>query len=163
MSDDELTAYHEAGHAFLAVYLGASLRVVTIEPDRDDGPARFGDTQIVWDRRELSDREYCERAVLVILAGPVAEMIYRGEPYHPGFVAEWAEDWSTAWDLAAQLVPDEPKRLALLEQTTAKLHALLREDCHWAGLAAVVDNLLAHGLLEGEEVAEILSAWLGDQ
>ena len=41
----ELTAYHEAGHAFVAISVGVNVRSVTIRPDDDDGPERFGDTQ----------------------------------------------------------------------------------------------------------------------
>ena len=33
----EVSAYHEAGHAFMAFYVGARVRSVTIEPDWDDG------------------------------------------------------------------------------------------------------------------------------
>ena len=29
----EISAYHEAGHAFMAIYVGARVRSVTIEPD----------------------------------------------------------------------------------------------------------------------------------
>ena len=98
--------------------------------------------------------------MLVTLAGPVAEMIYRSEPFHPGLVAEWAADWREAWEQAQLLVPDERKRLAFLEQATVELHRLLRRDDHWAALAAIVDNLLAHELLEGDDVAEIVASWL---
>jgi hypothetical protein len=31
----EISAYHEAGHAFVAIYVGARVRSVTIEPDRE--------------------------------------------------------------------------------------------------------------------------------
>lgn len=31
----EISAYHEAGHAFMAIYVGARVRYVTIEPDRE--------------------------------------------------------------------------------------------------------------------------------
>ena len=99
-------------------------------------------------------------SVLVALAGPVAEMIHSGEPYHPGFVAEWAADWKAAWEAAAPLVPAERKRLAYLEQTTAQLYRLLDREDHWAALAAIVDNLLAHETLEGEEVEDIMQQWL---
>ena len=108
----EATAYHEAGHVFMALYLGARVRSVTIEPDRDDGPDRFGDTQVEWDHSQFTTRELHEKSVLVALAGPVAEMIHRGEPYHPGFVAEWAADWREAWEAAAGVVPDHKQRLA---------------------------------------------------
>ncbi|MCY2993984.1 MAG: hypothetical protein NTY19_39835, partial [Planctomycetota bacterium] len=50
MTSMEATAHHEAGHVFMALYLGARVHSVTIEPDRDDGPDRFGDTRVEWDR-----------------------------------------------------------------------------------------------------------------
>ena len=156
----EITAYHEAGHVFMAIYLGARVRSVTIEPDRDDGPDRFGDAQVEWDLAHFTRREVCEKSVLVALAGPVAEMIHRGEPYHPGFVAEWAADWREAWEAAAGVVPDQRQRLAYLEQATSQLYRLLNRDNIWAALAAVTDELLAHEMLEGEAVEEIVGQWL---
>ncbi len=156
----EISAYHEAGHAFMAIYVGARVRSVTIEPDRDDGPERHADIQVAWPRQEFTDRELCTRVVAVALAGPVAEMIYRGEPYHPGFVAEWAADWRMAWEAATLLVPDQRQRLLYLEQTAGGLYRLLDREDHWAAVAAVVDNLLAHETLEGEEVEEIIRQWL---
>jgi ATP-dependent Zn protease len=156
----EISAYHEAGHAFMAIYVGARVRRVTIEPDWDDGPERYADIQVEWPLNQLTDRELHEKSVLVALAGPVAEMIHSGEPYHPGFVAEWAADWSLAWEAAAPLLPSERKRPAFLEQMTARLYRLLEKDDHWAALAAIVDNLLAHETLEGEEVEDIVRRWL---
>jgi ATP-dependent Zn protease len=157
----EITAYHEAGHAFMAVYLGARVRSVTIDPDRDDGPDRFGDTKIEWDRSRFSDREFHEKSAFVALAGPVAEAIHRREPYHPGFVAEWASDWQAAWEAASPLVPTQKARLKFLEQVSVQLYQLLNRDENWAALAAIVDHLLAHERLEGEEIDEIISTWLG--
>jgi len=157
----ELTAYHEAGHALMALLLGGEVRLVTIEPDRDDGPARFGDTQVLWRRGRDGERQFAAKAVQVCLAGPVAEMIYSGEPFHPGFVPEWAGDWRDAWSVAATLHPDERKRLAFLEQTCMRLHQVLRAENTWAALADLADNLLAHETLEWEQVEEIVGQWLG--
>ena len=157
----ELSAYHEAGHALMAICLGARVRSITIQPDWDDGPRRHGDAQVEWRIRELTERELCEKSILVALAGPVAEMIHSGEPFHPGFVAEWAADWSQAWQSAATLHPNERQRLAYLERTTASLYKTISRDDHWAALAAVVDSLLAHETLEGEQVEEIVAQWLG--
>ena len=156
----EATAYHESGHVFMAIYLGARIRSVTIERDRDDGPQRFGDTQVEWELCRFTPRELHEKSVLVALAGPVAEMIHRGEPYHPGFVAEWAADWREAWEAAAGVVPDPMQQLAYLEQATTQLYRLLRRDEHWAALAAITDELLAHETIEGEQVEEIMQQWL---
>jgi hypothetical protein len=41
-----------------------------------------------------------------------------------------------------------------------KLHRFLQQDEYWAALAAIVDNLLAHETLEGEEVEDIVRQWL---
>ncbi len=144
----------------MAIYVGARVLSVTIEPNWDDGPARHADIQVEWPLNQFSDREFREKSILVALAGPVAEMIHRGEPYHPGFVAEWAADWKVAWGAAAHLIPAERQRLAYMEQITVKLRRLLRQDEHWAALAAIVDNLLAHETLEGQEVEDIVAQWL---
>ena len=167
----EVSAYHEAGHAFMAIYAGARVRSVTIEPDWDDGPERHADIQVEWPLDQFSDRELYEKSVLVALAGPVAEMIHSGEPFHPGFVAEWAADLKLAWEAAATAQRTrtaeqqrahrlERKRLAYLEQTTAQLYRLLEREDHWAALAAIVDNLLAHETLDGEEVEDIVRQWM---
>lgn len=156
----ELTAYHEAGHAWMAVLSGARVLSVTIEPDWDDGPERYGDTQVAWQRSEFTERELAEKAVLVSLAGPAAEMTYRGDPYHPGFVAEWAQDWRDAWEAAEPLVPIEELRVRYLEQQTDKLCKLLDEENHWAAVAELADQLLAHDRLEAEEVVASVAQWI---
>ena len=144
----------------MAIYVGARIRSVTIEPEWDDGPERYADIQVYWPGDPLTDRDLCEKSIMVALAGPVTEMIYRGEPYHPGLVAEWAADWQVAWEAAAQLVPSEQKRLAYLERMSVKLHQFLDKETHWAALAAIVDSLLAHETLEGDEVETIVRQWI---
>ena len=157
----ELIAYHEAGHALMAVILGGTVKHVTIEPDADDGPERQGDTQVLWRRAGISERDFAKTAVQVSLAGPVAEMIYTGDPYHPGFVAEWAADWRDAWEAAVPLHPGERQRLEYLERVSIQLYHRLNDDVLWAALASLADNLLAHETLEGEQVEEIVGEWLG--
>ena len=156
----ELTAYHEAGHALLAVLLGGRVTQVTIDPDSDDGPPRFGDTQVLWRPRGLSDKQFAEITVQVSLAGPVAEMIYSGEPYHPGVVPEWAADWRDAWGAAVLLQPSERKRMDYLEQVAVQLYQRLKSDAVWPALSALADELLAHETLEADEVDEVVREWL---
>lgn len=156
----EETAYHEAGHAFMAVFLGGQVASLTIEPDRDEGPDRFGDAQVLWRRQGLSVKEFQNKQVLVALAGPIAETIYRGEPQHPGFVPEWADDWRRAWDAAELIMADERLRLVFLEETARQLHQTLSRDEHWAAIAALADELLAHETLEAEQIQEVLAVWM---
>lgn len=156
----EITAYHESGHAVMAIHVGAEVHSVTVDPDWDDGPQRLGDTQIIWETTGLSEREYHEKRILVALAGPVAEMLYTGDAFHPGMVSEWAADWSEAWEAAAILQPDRQNRLAFLEQTAAELYRVLNSQAFWSALAALADNLLAHETLESEQVEDIVHRWL---
>lgn len=157
-SEEEITAWHEAGHAFVGVYLGGEVESVSIDPDWDDGPQRFGDTTIRWAAGRFSERELQMNAILVALAGPVVEMIHRGDPFHPATVAEWSQDWQLAWQ-AASFVDTQKKRMQFLEQTTVDLHQTLSQDNHWSAIGAIVDNLLAHEILEGEFVHEIVQEW----
>ncbi|MEM8681354.1 MAG: hypothetical protein AAGF97_18560, partial [Planctomycetota bacterium] len=121
---------------------------------------RHADIAVEWPHEHFSARTLREGLAQVALAGPVAEMIYVGDPYHPGFVAEWAADWKVAWEAMSPLVADDRRRLIQLEQFTSQLLRLLRRDQHWSALAAVADHLLAHETMEGEEVNEILRYWL---
>ena len=157
----ELIAYHEAGHALMAILLGGKVEQVTIEPDNDDGPLREGDTRVLWRHAGPGDKEFARKAVQVSLAGPVAEMIYSGDPYHPGLVAEWAADWGEAWQAAILIYPDERQRLAYLERVSIQLYNRLKDDDHWPAVASLADHLLAHETLEGEQVEEIAGQWLG--
>jgi len=157
-SEDEITAWHEAGHAFAAVWLGATIESVSIDPDRDDGPQRFGDIVVQWDRSRFADREIAERSVMLALSGPVSEMIHRGDAFHPATVNEWSGDWQLAWNAAA-FIPQKTARLKHLENVTRQLYHALAQDHHWAAIGAIVDHLLAHEVLEGETVHEIVSEW----
>jgi ATP-dependent Zn protease len=147
----ELDAYHEAGHAYMAIRLGGRVTLVSIEPESDDGPRRSGETQVRWSRK-LTERQLCERAIQVALAGPVAEMLYSGSPYHPGLVAEWAQDW--------QMARQQAQRIEFLERMTVALYRQLDVEPHWSAIAALADHLLAHETLEGTQVREIVGDWM---
>ena len=156
----EVTAYHESGHAFAAVYLGARVRSITIDPDYADGPGRFGDTQIEWDVSRFTEEDLCRNAAAVALAGPVAEMIYTGDPWHPALIPEWSSDWNIAWEAAANFAAAKRTRLAKLEELSIQFHRLMSQDNIWAAVAALSDELLAHETLESEHVHDVLAIWL---
>lgn len=153
---DELqrTAYHEAGHCVIAVLCGAVAQHASIAPEEDNF---YGRVDIQWpDRRSLDDE------LSVILAGPVAEMIYRAEPLHPGLVAEWSLDWQQAWRLVRPKAADDAQCLAMLEQRTAKLHRAMSTDRVWAAVAAVQDLLAAHEDIEHEQIEDEVRVWVHD-
>ncbi len=158
---EEITAFHEAGHVYAAIYVGANVRSVTIEPDNDDGPQRSGDTVVIWDRRRFSQQDLMEKGAWVALAGPVAEMIHLQTAFHPAAVAEWRQDWETAFECLSG-IRNLQHRFARLEQLTIELYEAFSEDHHWAAIGAVADNLLAHETLDQEMLEEIVEPWMMD-
>lgn len=156
---DEVTAFHEAGHVFAALWLGGRVLSASISPDNDDGPGRSGDTVVAWDPQELTKREIAEKSAIVALAGPVAEMIHRQKPFHPALVAEWQADWRLGLN-AMQHVPNIKRRLAHLEQATIDLYQVFNNNDHWAAIGAIADHLLAHEILEEDMLLEIVEPWM---
>lgn len=156
----ELLAYHEAGHALVAHYLGGRVQRVSIETEWDEELRHEGDTEVLWPVGQMTGGEFQEAGVLVALAGPVAEMLYSGEPYHPALIAEWANDWDEAARLTAEFIPTEALQMKYLETQTRRLWKLLNDEPLWSALAALADELLAHETLDEEQVAETLAAWL---
>ena len=155
----EETAYHESGHVFVAYYFGGTIRHVTIDPDNDDGPSRFGDVEVEWRRAFRSAKERIFVQTQVALAGPAAEMVYIGEPLHPAFVREWSSDWQIATNLLRPLFSDERRLASELEQVCVGLFQMFRKDHVWASVAALADELLAHETLEHEQISEVLDFW----
>ncbi|MFO0426194.1 MAG: hypothetical protein ACK526_06465 [Planctomyces sp.] len=162
MDTDTLTAYHEAGHAFAAIYLGARVQRVSIDPDRDDGPNRYGETVVAWNPRRMTGPQMAEKSAIVAIAGPVAEMIYREEPFHPAFVAEWQNDWALGLEALKELprLKSPRLRVAHLENAVADLYQVFRRDDYWEVIAAIADELLAHEILDEEMFREAVEPWL---
>jgi len=146
------TAYHEAGHCVMAVLCGALASHASVSPEED---GFYGKVDIQWPGRRPLVNE-----LSVILAGPVAEMIYRCEPLHPGFVPEWSLDWQQAWTLSRPRHSSDTKCLESLEQLIAKLHRNMSDDRVWAAVAAVQDLLMAHEDIEHEQIEYEVKAWL---
>jgi ATP-dependent Zn protease len=154
---DELTAYHEAGHALMAIALGGQILHVSIEPNKDDGPQRFGESIVKW---PVTAREQIELfEIQVSLAGPIAEMTYSGEIQSIGSVQEFADDWQRCLAHAAVLKSTVKEQLILLVQVQASLFKFFESENSWAAVSAIADELLAHETIEHECIAEIATFW----
>ncbi len=72
------TAYHEAGHAVMALYLGRPIQKVTIAAGQSDiGRQHLGMCHIKKGRTRAS-KDWLEDEVLILLAGLVAEARWTG-------------------------------------------------------------------------------------
>lgn len=163
MDHDTLTAYHEAGHAVVAYALGATVEQVRLGgfDDTDELPQRFGDCRVNWGRVDPKTDWQLQRELLTVLAGPVAEMIYRDEPLHPALDGPSQGDWAHAWELCRAAVPAPELRTRVLESLISSLRQTMQRDAWWAAIAAVADELLAHEVLDQEQTDETLSFWIG--
>ena len=155
---EELAAYHEAGHAVMAVALGGRIVHVSIEPPDDDGLKRSGESIVQW---PAADNQAIEEAeIKVSLAGPVTEMIYVSEVQVIASVPEFAADWYRASACAARLKRTLAERMRLLSGAEIWLRSFFEQDHHWAAVGAVADELLAHETIEHECLAGIVSFWI---
>jgi ATP-dependent Zn protease len=157
-SDDDLeeersrTAYHEAGHCVVAVHYGAYASRASIAPEDD---TLHGEVEIRWP-------SHTDPAKILssILAGPVAEMIYRSEPLHPGLVSEWSQDWKQAWQIARRRTRNDQRCVEMLERMTRIVYENLSQDPFWSAVAAVQDLLMAHDEIEHEQILYEVRVWL---
>ncbi|GAA5508460.1 hypothetical protein Rcae01_03926 [Novipirellula caenicola] len=163
LNDDEtLTAYHEAGHVVVGYLLGAQIDEVRLDSMIDDDlPRRFGDCLVNWGKVDAGCDWQRQRELMTILAGPVAEMIYRGERLHPAHFGPWQGDWQQACERSVGLFSHPAEQIRFLEQIIARLYRRMADDQWWAAIAAVADELLAHEALEHDDVATAVAFWLG--
>jgi hypothetical protein len=127
MTDVKAIAFHEAGHAVVALALGSKVRVVEIGPRPHAHCAHRTETN----------------KAITALAGDLAEQ--RACPWSP-----WdAEvDFRVACDTAEHLAPAAPAEA--LERFLDQARALL--DRHWREVEAVAAALLGRGKLTGKEI-----------
>ncbi|MDA8743984.1 cell division protein FtsH [Rubripirellula amarantea] len=161
MCDETLTAYHESGHAVVGYALGGKIDSMQLWGEADDYlPERFGDCRVAWGRVDPNTDWQRQREIMTILAGPVAEMIYRGEKLHPATYGPWQHDWDTAMSIASDVVRHPVKCTRLLEMVILELHQHLQKEPCWPAIAQLADELEAHEMLEAEQVADVLEFWL---
>lgn len=134
------TAYHEAGHAVIALSLGRPLQKVTIAPNQ----IRLGVCQIQKGRFRPS-KDWIEDEILILLAGIAAEAKFSGEYDLRGA----GEDLRYARRFSLQRAGSENQAERLERKLLTKTEYLLADEGHWAAVTAIAKELLARETISG--------------
>ena len=160
MDEEEITAYHEAGHVVMALKLGGQIVHATLEPPNDDGLQRYGETVTSW--RGMGRDSLLMAEIAVSVAGPISEMIYTGERGELSECPEWCADWATSLERALLLCSSHHAALKLIEKTRRQTETYFSTDSGWAAVAAIADLLLAHDTVEHDICYDEVHFWLPD-
>lgn len=136
----ERTAYHEAGHAVVALALGRQVRWVSIVPERTlAGICEFQKAVI----RPTED--WVERELMIALAGLAAQAGHEGDYDWGG--AE--HDLRYARSLALKRAGTERAGERLTKRVLSKTENLLGRDGHWEAVEQIAAALMREGEISG--------------
>jgi ATP-dependent Zn protease len=136
---DEATAYHEAGHAVVALALGRPVNRVSVLADRRFlGMCTFGKGVL------RPSEDWLEREMLIALGGIAAEARKTGHYAWAGA----ARDQQVVHRLAIQRA-GERQADRLERRMLAKVEHLLYQEKHWHAVESIAAELMRHGSISG--------------
>jgi ATP-dependent Zn protease len=142
------TAYHEAGHAVMAVSLGRLVHKVTIAPGKSQfGEARLGTCDIRKGRSKAS-KDLLEEDVLILLAGMVAESHFTGEYCPQGA----SQDLRYVEQMLRQRVSSEKQLEKLSRRMLDKTEHLLQDKGHAKAIVLIAEDLIQRTTISGRAV-----------
>lgn len=142
------TAWHEAGHAVMAVSLGRTIEKVTISPARlQTGGSRLGICKIQKGRSKASN-DRLEEDVMILLAGMVAESHFTGRYCTDGA----AQDLSFVERLLSTRANNERQLERLTRRMLDKTEHVLREEAHAKAVRLIAEELVRKVTVSGRAV-----------
>lgn len=142
------TAYHEAGHAVMAMALGRLVQKVTIAPGRSHlGEARLGVCQMKKGRSKAS-KNLLEEDVLILFAGMVAESRYTGRYCQQGAMEDLLAIKRLLCDRAGSQSQHDRLHRRLLDKTEHMLDA----DNLAAAIESIATELVQKTTISGRAV-----------
>jgi hypothetical protein len=144
------TAYHEAGHAVMALSLGRPVHKVTIVPGQMLGGIRLGACEI--DKRRLkASKAWLEDDVLLLLAGMVAEAHFTGEYCQAGAT----QDLLIVRRLLQARAANERQLERLQRRLLDKTEHLLSDEGHAKAIELIARELLHKTTISGRAVRHL--------
>jgi ATP-dependent Zn protease len=139
-TNPEATAYHEAGHAVMALALGRPVDRVSIRPNANElGICHF--RKAVFRPSE----DWVEREILIALAGLAAEALHTG-------TYAWEEadrDRRYALDLCRERTGSAKQAERLERRLLSKAEHLLNQAGNWRAVERMAAELLRLGEISG--------------
>ena len=145
---DRATAYHEAGHAVMAMVLGRPVHKVTIVAGKiQTGGTRLGACQVQKGRFKPT-KDSLEDEVLILLAGMVAEAKLTGQYSREGAV----QDLRVVRRLLATRESRESQLERLERRMLSKTEHILADEAHIEAIQVIARELELHATLSGRAV-----------
>lgn len=145
------TAYHEAGHAVIALALGRPLHRVTIVPGKThSGVETLGQCQVKKGRFRPSKDEL-EDEMIILFAGMVAEARYTKRYCESGA----AQDLRAIRRFALSRAGGERQVARLERRMLDKTEYLLSDTNYWLAVQRIVAQLLEFNTISGRAARHI--------
>lgn len=139
------TAYHEAGHAVVALALGRPVHRVSVRPNAD----RLGQCEFRKGRHQPTD-DWLEDEILISLAGMAAEARATGVYERGGAARDLRFARQLMLQRASERSLDRYERRML-----AKVENLLGDDGHWRAVEAIAAELAARETISGRQTVHL--------
>ena len=153
------TAYHEAGHAVVAISLGRKIKKATVNrANLPTGGVRLGAVMFEKGRSKPTD-DWLEDEVIILLAGMVAESSFTGRYCDQGA----SVDLRAVDRLLDSRVKSQRQLEKVRQRMINKTEHLLSDPAHAVALEAVAKELLLKGEVSGRLVRHHLNQAIAQQ
>ena len=146
------TAYHEAGHAVMALIVGRPIQKITIVPARANAvSARLGACEMKKGRIKPTS-DWLEDEVLVLFAGMVAESYFTNEQNERGA----GQDLRMIRKLLSQNRANSERQLEKLERRLLnKTEYLLEDEASQKAIEQIAKRLIEKQTMSGREATHL--------
>lgn len=163
MTDEQATAYHEAGHAVVMAWHNRAIRHVSIVPTGDAaGFVIPGKAKQELEERgailSASGRIWVENEIVICLAGGLAAERLTGEPYEDPTVP--GSDYWQATNLAVMVCRSQEETDAFLQWLLERTKNVIALPAIWEAIEDLAAALLADKSLSGRKARRLIRRYV---